>query len=478
MNKDQQHPAVVYNVLVDRFYQRGAPLRRVSEQKPPGLGTRHGGDLLGLCDKLEHIVSLGVDTLVLSPVWPAALVTGDQVEDFYCVCDSFGGEQAFAEFIERSNALKLRVLLTGIFDRLGKQHAWFVRASEQEVDDGRVDPSQRSRSFFCFEREPYGYSAYRGDPDRPELNLSDYALRHKLFHGDRSVLRAWLERGIAGWVIDQSESLGYEVLQEIHSAARSFSPNTLIIGDAHSYSAREMRDGIVDGVVNHHLREALLAFLRMRISSQELARILNRQLQAYGFRALARCFNVLSGPGQPRILDALDGDKDLLRLAVQIQFLLPGAAIIYFGDEIGAGGDDKCAARCPMPWDTRDWDQDILKNYQQLGQLRQEQSALINGDAVDLTPQSSPDVLALARIASRNEEIVVGAFNRAQQAQQVLLFIPVSGLADGLPMRDVLSGEKFALRNGVLDISIPPRSARILVTEPEALPGYRFMSRH
>ena len=469
-----QHPAVVYEVLIDRFKRSSAgdDLSAHDADSQADLAERHGGDLYGLIEKLDHIVALGVDTLLLSPVWPAALVTGDQVRDHFEVSAALGGEEAFAALIERCKQLKLRVLLTGIFDRVGLEHPWFVRAKQQQLDDGLVDPSERSRSFFYLRDKPASYAAYHADARRPQLKLTDKALRHKLFHGDHSVLRAWLERGIAGWRIDHAESLGYEILQEIHRAARSYSPNTLIIGDAHNYCAHEVRDGIVDGVVNHHLREALGAFLLGQIPAQELARVLNRQLQAYGFRALTRCFNVLSSPGAPRILDSLGGDRDLLRMAVQMQFVLPGSPLIYYGDELGISGGQKCAARCPMPWDEQRWDKKILNNYKELSRLKRECAALVQGDAVDLTPQGQADVFALARVTGRDNEMVVGVFNRGDQAQQLRLFLSVSGLPDALPMRDHFSDERFVLHNAVLDLTVAPRSARILLPDADLSPHF------
>lgn len=472
MRQNVLHPAVVYEVLVDRFSRASKNNVVTTEEKPGDLRERHGGDIYGLIEKLDHIVALGVDTLVLSPVWPAALVTGDQAEDLYQVCESLGGEQAFTKLIERCAALNLRVLLTGIFDRVGRSHPWFVRANEQQLDDGLVDPSERSRSFFYLQEQPKAFAAYHGDPERPELNLGDRALRHKLFHGDHSVLRAWLERGITGWRVDHAESLGYDVLQEIHRAARSYSPNTLVIGDAHNYSASEVRDGIVDGVVNHHLREAIKGFLLEHIPAQDLARVLNRQLQAYGFRALARCFNVLSCPGEPRILDSLNGEVELLQMAVQMQFILPGSAVIYYGDELGLSSGDNCAARCPMIWEESGWNGEILNSYKAMAELRRTKSALVQGDAVDLTPKANPDVFALARVSSRDHEIVVGIFNRSSQAQKITLFFPVSGLLDALSMRDYERNELFTLRNAVLELSIPAKSARILVPEPRVHPHY------
>ncbi len=473
------HPSVVYEVVIDRFCRSRAPDVAADEVarwgREQGDSARFGGDLQGVASRLDHLVSLGVDTLLLSPVWPSTSAIGDSIEDYFTVSPELGGEAGFEELIAAAKARGLWVVLTGLFDRVGRQHDWFVEGTQQDVDDGRVDPSLRRRSFFRFDTQPYGHAAFRGDPKLPELNLQDHHLRHKLFHGDRSVVRTWIERGIDGWRIDHAESLGYDVLHEILRATRSVDPDCLVIGDTRAFSAREVRDGIVDGVVNHYLREAQVAFLRGRIPAAELSRLFEQQLGRYGGRGLARCFNPLSSVGDPRLLTLLDGDTRRMRLAATLQFLLPGAAMIFYGDETGTCGED-CIAGCqPSCWDESSWDRELLDTYRALGQLRRSQRALTSGDVALLTAACSVELFALARYTKTPRETVVAAINRGDQPCPAQLFVPVGGLVDGLPMVDVFSGQQSAFRNGALEVEVPACGAVVMVPEPDAVPGYTFI---
>ena len=56
-----------------------------------------------------------------------------------------------------------------------------------------------------------------------------------------------------------------------------------------------------------------------------------------------------------RLAPLLDNDRRLIQLANSILFSLPGAAIIYYGDEIGMGDNiwlpDRNGVRTPMQWD-------------------------------------------------------------------------------------------------------------------------------
>ncbi|MFM8294695.1 MAG: alpha-amylase family glycosyl hydrolase, partial [Microcystaceae cyanobacterium] len=78
-----------------------------------------------------------------------------------------------------------------------------------------------------------------------------------------------------------------------------------------------------------------------------------------------------------RFLWATNGDKRKLKLAALCQFTLPNPPIIYYGTEVGLSQLQAVGrleeSRLPMLWD-KDQDQDLLTFYQQLIQLRRQDS--------------------------------------------------------------------------------------------------------
>jgi len=469
------YPSIVYEVIVDRFRRGAGRDAGAVWGDEDDRRRRHGGDLWGVIEALDHLEALGVDTLLLSPIWPSASALGDAVEDYQRVSPELGGEEALDALFVAARERKLRVVLTGIFDRVGHEHLWFKEGTTQQEDDDHVDPARRWRSFFRFDVPPFGYGAYLGDADLPELNLGDHNLRHRLFHGDRSVVRTWLQRGAAGWRVDHADSLGYGVLREVQRASRSVSPDSVVVGDTRSYAEREVRDGIVDGVVNHYLREAVVAFLSGRVPAQELARLLEHQRQRYGARALVRSWNVLSDAGSARILSTLEGSVQRTQLAVRLQYVLPGAALLFYGDEVGAAGETLPQARRPMSWDRGQWNQDLYETCRAMGALRRAQPALVSGDISILTPRGGDEVFSLVRHTRTPRETVVAAFNRSAVPRRELLFLPVEGLVDGLPMVDAFSGERIDVKSGTLEVEVPAVGSTILIPAPDSIPGYTFV---
>jgi glycosidase len=103
------------------------------------------------------------------------------------------------------------------------------------------------------------------------------------------------------------------------------------------------------------------------------------------------------GPGRVSFLDNHDMERFLyvaqddvasLKLAALCQFSLEQTPAIYYGTEIGLshensfaekglGGDTE--ARGDMVWDSQQWDQDLLRFYRQLIQLRKQNPVLARG---------------------------------------------------------------------------------------------------
>jgi glycosidase len=108
--------------------------------------------------------------------------------------------------------------------------------------------------------------------------------------------------------------------------------------------------------------------------------------------------NLLGSHDTPRVLTALvenfDGPRELLAerflsphqrklaelrlmMASFLQFTLPGAPSIYYGDEAGMEGGKDPFCRCTYPWGKEN--PALLEHFRQLGRLRRNEQALRTG---------------------------------------------------------------------------------------------------
>src|SRR5437016_5404315 len=84
------------------------------------------GDLPGITAHLEHVASLGVDALWLSPFFTSPMKDfGYDVADYCNVDPVFGTLADFDALVERAHALKLKVIIDQVYSHSSDQHAWF-----------------------------------------------------------------------------------------------------------------------------------------------------------------------------------------------------------------------------------------------------------------------------------------------------------------------------------------------------------------
>jgi alpha-glucosidase len=173
------------------------------------------GDLKGVIEKLDHIASLGVDAIWLSPFFRSPMKDyGYDVSD-YCDVDPLFGTLADADaLIQRAHELGLKVIIDQVWSHSSDQHAWFAesRASRENPKadwyvwaDARPDGSPPNNWQAMFGGCAWTWDARRRQyylhnflPEQPDLNVRNPAVQDALL----DVARFWLERGIDGFRLD------------------------------------------------------------------------------------------------------------------------------------------------------------------------------------------------------------------------------------------------------------------------------------
>src|SRR5262249_10344617 len=126
--------------------------------------------------------------------------------------------------------------------------------------------------------------------------------------------------------------------------------------------------------------------------------------------------------------------KQRVKLASLIQFGLPGAPTVYYGDEVGVTGADDPDDRRAYPWPDTGGQPDapLYDPYRSLAQLRRDVPALTSGDFRILLTDDAAGTVAFGRKTASNAAIV--AVNRSGSTQS--LDVPVSGyIPNGTPFQ-------------------------------------------
>jgi len=192
------------------------------------------GDLPGITARLDHLASLGVDALWLSPFYRSPQNDGGyDVADYRDVDPRFGTLADADALLERAHALGLRVIVDLVPNHTSDEHEWFREALA-------AGPASLARARYVFregggevgEEPPNNWESVFGgaawtrvrdradapgspwendgqwylhlfDSSQPDLNWENPEVRAEM----ESVLRFWLDRGVDGFRVDVAHGL-------------------------------------------------------------------------------------------------------------------------------------------------------------------------------------------------------------------------------------------------------------------------------
>ena len=212
--------AVFYQVFPDRFAS-SARVRKAGVAgavvAPPTFDGYKGGDLLGLAERLDELVDLGITAIYLNPIFSAASNHRYNAYDYLSVDPMLGGDAAFRELLDDAHTRGIRVILDGVFNHTGRgfwpfHHVMEAGGASPYRDwfylDGDVLAHRRGLGAYDDGRDGavparLGYRSWWDLPSLPKLRVEHPDVREYLF----SVAEHWLRFGIDGWRLDVPEDI-------------------------------------------------------------------------------------------------------------------------------------------------------------------------------------------------------------------------------------------------------------------------------
>ena len=463
---------VFYQIFPDRF-AKSETLEKPSgleawDSDPTTFGYK-GGDLIGVVERLDYLVDLGVSGIYLNPIFQSASNHRYHTHDYYKVDPLLGGDEAFDALLDACKERGIRLVLDGVFNHASRGFFQFNDVLENGAASPWIDWFSIGDEFpvnaYDHNKAP-GYEAWVGLHALPKLNTDNPQVREYLMQ----VGEYWMRKGIDGWRLDvPAEITTPGFWEEFRDRVRAVNPEAWIVGEIWHVDPDYLSGTRFDALMNYVFTESALAFTgRDRIvrewsddrgynpwppiDGEEYADKIDGLLSAYDWNVQEAQMNLLDSHDTARVLSLASGDVRTLELSALLMFTFPGAPTVYYGTEIGLdGGLPDRWARKTFPWqDESRWDSELRDLFKALIRLRKEQTALRRGtyQALEASEQS------YAMIRSMEGESVVVALNTSEHADRLVLGI------DGQLDLQVVVGEIAdveATDEGVA-MSLPPRS--------------------
>ena len=177
------------------------------------------GDLPGILSRLDHLESLGVDVIWLSPIYRSPQAdNGYDISDYQDIDPVFGTLDDFDRLLAAVHERGMKLLMDLVVNHTSDEHPWFVE-SRSSLDNPKRDwywwRDPRSghtagaaqpnnwESFFSgpawsLDQTTGQYYLHLFDRKQPDLNWENPEVRSAVYE----MMRWWLDRGVDGFRMD------------------------------------------------------------------------------------------------------------------------------------------------------------------------------------------------------------------------------------------------------------------------------------
>ena len=416
---------IIYHVFVDRFRRvKNTPVcddailiddwySDITEYpKYPGAylknNTFFGGNLYGIIEKLDYLVSLGVSVIYLSPIFESPSNHKYDTGDYEKIDEGFGGEKAFTELIEKAGERNIKIILDGVFNHTGADSKYFNKNARYDSVGAFQSKESPYYNWYRFTEYPEKYVCWWGIDILPRI-FYDSGDAEKYFLRENGVIDKWMKKGAYGFRLDVADELSDSFIEKIRTKISETNKNALLYGEVWEDASNKIAYGVrkkyylgteLSGVMNYPLRIGIIEYIRNK-KCDRLDYAINEVMMNMPRKIRDNAMNILGSHDTVRIISALseidkegksndelsklrmnDGEYILAKKRVMSAYTLlatlPGIPTVYYGDEAGVEGYSDPFNRRTFPWGFED--REILEYYKKCGMLRMENAAFCDGD--------------------------------------------------------------------------------------------------
>ncbi len=478
--------AVFYQIFPERFcngdesndvqngeYSRdGHPTIKMKNWDDPALTYQegfcldfYGGDLQGVKEKIPYLKELGVTAVYLNPIFAAPSVHKYDCLDYFHVDPHFGGDEALAELSAALHENGMKLILDISINHTGIDHKWFNKDGIwfDKSQGAYNNPDSPERAYYFF-GENNSYLGWLGVETLPTLNYTSEALREVIYRAEDSVIKKWLKPpySIDGWRFDVANIMGrkdelqlsHELWPEIRKSIKEVNPQAYILAEEWGDCGAYLQGSEWDSPMNYYgcgrvirqflgepdlfmSRNPILRNVPYKMTAADVKNRVMEHLAKMPYALQENQFNLFDSHDVSRLHNNPKVHPEEYRGAVIFQFMLPGAASIYYGDEAGVDGvlysNEGC--RYPMPWNKDFKNSEMYKLNQTMAHMKHQHKALRSGGMKFLYGEGN--VVAIARFCG--DEVFVGILST--EDKDVTIRLPLGAVGARAPKREIFGKE-------------------------------------
>ena len=320
----------------------------------------HGGNLLGIIEKLDDLKQRGYSILYLSPIFQAKSNHKYDTGDYFMIDEMFGTQADFRRLIKESQERGMHILLDGVFNHTGADSRYFNKEGTYPEVGAYQSQESPYADWYTFHSFPDNYKAWWGEKNQPVLNMDNPAVQNFIYKSKESVVRHWAREGIGGFRLDVVDELSDDTVRGIRTALEeSAQCSSVLIGEvwedasnkiAYGKRRHYLEGGMLQSVMNYPLRKLILAFIDGELEAREMVDSVLNLKENYPQGIFRHLFNNLGSHDTVRLSTVLEKDNQKVELAFALLLTLPGVPCVYYGDDVGVEGGKDPDNRRMYPW--------------------------------------------------------------------------------------------------------------------------------
>ena len=431
-------------------------------------------------------------------------------------------DKLFLKLIKEVHKRGMKIIIDGVFNHVGTSFWAF-----KDV----VKNQQKSlyKNWFIIKswddpktpKDEFDYQGWAGIKDLPEINKhGKYDMADGFAKHVHEIIKRWMApdgnplNGIDGWRLDVAEKINLKFWRVFRSWVKAENPEAYITGEIwwENWQVNQMfnaapwlQGDAFDAVMNYRFArdvKKFIADIKDQISPEAFAdsiRTMEKEYPKDNLYVLQnlvdshdvdrigsqivnpdRWYDHYANPGQNKNYDVRKPDKTELmkqELITGIQMTMPGAPMIYYGDEAGMWGGDDPDCRKPMVWPDMKYD---MEASDPLGRERKPDSVYFNNNLFNWyktligirNGNKSLSEGDLHFFLINNDEKVLG-YSRTLNGKTVYVLLNSSngnktvktGLEPGknkAAMTDLIDGSKISPEGNKYEINLKPYQIMVL----------------